>query len=492
MAAGKAQAAFCLGDHTLTISMEIHKLNRKRLCERLIKKDSSLGNGGAFVVLQGGDEFQRYCSDVQVAPFRQESYFHWLFGVLEPGFYGVLDIATGKASLFCPKLPQEYEVWMGKIHEREHFKAKYDVDECHFVDDIAKELKQKKAEMLLTLYGVNTDSGSTCKEAAFDGISEFAVNNNILHPEIVECRVIKTDLEMEVLRFANKVSSDAHKEIMKTIKPGMYEYQCESIFLQYVYSNGGMRHVAYTCICGTGHNASILHYGHAGAPNEKRIENGDMCLFDMGGEYYCYTSDITCSFPVNGKFTDDQKLIYNAVLKANLAVQKACKPGVEWATMHKLSNRVLLEELKEGGLLRGDVDEMMKVHLGAIFMPHGLGHLMGLDVHDVGGYPEGVERIDEPGIKNLRTTRKLEKGMVLTIEPGCYFIEPLLNAAMKNDEQKKFLVPEVIGRFRGHGGVRIEDDVAVTANGIEVLTVVPRTVEEIENFMAQSRRKGDQ
>lgn len=146
----------------------------------------------------------------------------------------------------------------------------------------------------------------------------------------------------------------------------------------------------------------------------------------MGANYYGYAADITVTFPVNGKFTPDQKIIYEAVLAANLAVFKAGKPGVSWPEMHLLSNRVLLEKLKEGGLLQGSVDEMMEADLGAIFQPHGLGHLMGLDVHDVGGYLEGYpERPSRPGIKSLRTARMLEENMILTIEPGCYFIDPV-------------------------------------------------------------------
>merc|ERR1719370_1708871 len=121
----------------------------------------------------------------------------------------------------------------------------------------------------------------------------------------------------------------------------------------------------------------------------------------MGGEYYCYTSDITCSFPCNGVFTEKQKKIYNAVLKASRAVMNAVKPGVNWVDMHKLADRVHLAELKEYGILRGDVDDMMNVRLGALFMPHGLGHFLGLDTHDCGGYPEGIERRTEPGLRSL-------------------------------------------------------------------------------------------
>ncbi|XP_067349072.1 xaa-Pro dipeptidase-like [Channa argus] len=162
--------------------------------------------------------------------------------------------------------------------------------------------------------------------------------------------------------------------------------------------------------------------------------DGDMCLFDMGGEYYCYTSDITCSFPANGKFTPDQRAVYEAVLKSSRAVMAAIKPGVKWSDMHRLADRVHLEELVKIGILRGSVEDMMKVHLGSVFMPHGLGHLLGIDVHDVGGYPEGVERIDEPGLRSLRMGRLVQERMFLTVEPGIYFINHLLDQALANSD----------------------------------------------------------
>lgn len=239
-------------------------------------------------------------------------------------------------------------------------------------------------------------------------------------------RVIKSPAEAEVLRYVAKVSSDAHKRVMKNIRPGWHEYQGEAEFLHHAYSVGGCRHVSYTCICGAGTNSAILHYGHAGSPNDRLIKDGEMCLFDMGANYNGYAADITCSFPVNGKFTDDQKLIYNAVLAARDAVCGAAKEGVSWVDMHLLANRVMLGEMKKGGLLQGEVDEMMSAGLNAIFQPHGLGHLIGLDVHDVGGYlTHCPERPTQPGANRLRMARTLVAGMYVTIEPGCYFIDPV-------------------------------------------------------------------
>nr|XP_055092189.1 xaa-Pro dipeptidase isoform X1 [Symphalangus syndactylus] len=481
MSSWNYRPSFWLGNETLKVPLALFALNRQRLCERLRKNRAVQAD--SIVVLQGGEETQRYCTDTGVL-FRQESFFHWAFGVTEPGCYGVIDVDTGKSTLFVPRLPASYATWMGKIHSKEHFKEKYAVDDVQYTDEIASVLTSQKPSVLLTLRGVNTDSGSVCREASFDGISKFEVNNTILHPEIVECRVFKTDMELEVLRYTNKISSEAHREVMKAVKVGMKEYELESLFEHYCYSRGGMRHSSYTCICGSGENSAVLHYGHAGAPNDRTIQNGDMCLFDMGGEYYCFASDITCSFPANGKFTADQKAIYEAVLRSSRAVMGAMKPGVWWPDMHRLADRIHLEELAHMGILSGSVDAMVQAHLGAVFMPHGLGHFLGIDVHDVGGYPEGVERIDEPGLRSLRTARHLQPGMVLTVEPGIYFIDHLLDEALADPARACFFNREVLQRFRGFGGVRIEEDVVVTDSGMELLTCVPRTVEEIEACMA--------
>uniref|UniRef100_A0A3Q2ZE60 Xaa-Pro dipeptidase n=1 Tax=Kryptolebias marmoratus TaxID=37003 RepID=A0A3Q2ZE60_KRYMA len=456
--AAAAQPVFWLGNETLRVSAALFAENRRRLCQGLKAKDGLVPK--SVVVLQGGEQKQRYCTDTDVV-FRQESFFHWAFGVTEPDCYGAIDVDSGKSILFVPKLPESYATWMGEIFPKEHFKEKYAVDEVHYTCDVSMSML-------------------SCTAAVTEPFSSFCV--------CVCSRVVKTDMELEVLRYTNRISSDAHKMLMKHVKPGQQEYEMESLFQHYCYTKGGMRHTSYTCICGTGNNSSVLHYGHAGAPNDKTIQDGDMCLFDMGGEYYCYSSDITCSYPANGKFTADQRAIYEAVLKSSRAVLAAIKPGVKWADMHRLADKVHLEELVKIGILRGNVEDMLKVHMGAVFMPHGLGHLLGIDVHDVGGYPEGVERINEPGLRSLRMGRLVRERMVLTVEPGIYFINHLLDQALADPAQSCFIDNQVLPRFRGFGGVRIEDDIAVTADGVELLTCVPRTVEEIEAFMADSAK----
>jgi Xaa-Pro dipeptidase len=232
-----------------------------------------------------------------------------------------------------------------------------------------------------------------------------------------------------------------------------------------------------------------LHYGHASAPNDKKVQAGDMLLLDMGAEYHGYGSDITCSFPASGKFSPQQKIIYEMVLAAQKAVFAAIRPGIIWSEMHRVAEAVIGDHLiKHGFIIPGDKtrDQLIReLHLVALFFPHGLGHLMGLDVHDVGGYPAGEPaRILEPGIQKLRTNRTLKPGMVLTVEPGVYFIEALLRPALADATTKRYLNVDKINEFMAFGGVRLEDDIVITANGCEVLTKVPREVADVEAVMA--------
>ncbi|MQL80443.1 hypothetical protein Taro_012890 [Colocasia esculenta] len=496
----------------IKVPMELHAQNREKLTHALRQHlaASSRPTHG-FVLLQGGEERTRYCSD-HVELFRQESYFAYLFGVKEPGFYGAIDVSSGKSTLFAPRLPADYAVWLGEIKPSSYFKEHYMVDMVFYVDEIAEVLDRQYGgpgkPLLFLLYGLNTDSNNFSKPAVLEvplsrpslqlffycfvglwgpGMEKFDTDLDTLHPILTECRVIKSELEIALIQYANDISSEAHVEVMRKAKVGMKEYQLESIFLHHVYMYGGCRHCSYTCICATGENSAVLHYGHAAAPNDRTLKDGDMSLLDMGAEYHFYASDITCSFPVNGKFTVDQLLIYNAVLKAHNNVLSEMRPGVSWIDMHKLAERTILESLKAGGVILGDIDDMMAERFGAVFLPHGLGHLLGIDTHDPGGYMKGMEREKEPGLKALRTVRTLQEGMVITVEPGCYFIDALLVPVLENPNTSKYFNLNEISRLKGFGGVRIESDVLVTSQGCKNLTNCPRETWEIEAVMAGAR-----
>jgi len=470
--------AFDLGLATHRVPMALHALNRARLCEPLVSE----GREGV-VVVRGGEQTTRYDTDFEDV-FRQESYFQWLFGVAEPGFYGAVRLSDGRATLFAPDLRSEgYEVFCGRPPALDDVRGRYAVDACAYVEDLAAVLAADLGGgggRVYLLEGVNSDSGNSASPAAFAGDGAFERDRAALFPAIADLRSRKTGAEVEVLRYVNWVSSMAHAEVLRAARPGMMEYQLESLFMHHTYTHGGCRHVAYTCICACGPNPAVLHYGHAGAPNARLLADGDAALLDMGAEYHCYAADVTCSYPVGAAFTDDQALVHGAVLKAQLDVIAALRPGKAWPDLHVVADRAILEALTEGGVLAGDVRDMLDVNLGAVFMPHGLGHLIGLDTHDVGGYlADSPPRPERPGLRSLRTARVVEAGMVLTVEPGCYFIDRLLDDALADPTRRGFLVESRIAALRGSGGVRLEDDVLVTDDGVENLTLCPRTVEEI-------------
>ena len=469
----KNSVLFSRGKHTLAVPMSLHFENRSKLVQKMAK-DTTGGN--SWLVFRGGVARERDDSDHEEV-FRQESFFQYLFGVKESGWFGALECTTGRAVLFAPKLPKEYAVWMGFIESKENLSERYGV-EVHWIEDMEEILGKNK----FCMQGINSDSGTDINDVL--PVMDCTLSPR-LYNAISECRVLKSESEIEVVRYACSAASLAHVAVMRSAKAGDYEYQLEARFLGSIYEFHGCRHAAYTSICACGPNAAVLHYGHAGAPNDRQLRESDMALLDMGAEYHCYCSDITCSFPVSGTFSSDQRIIYEAVLGAQLRVFSEAKVGASWVSLHELAEQTILTHLKEANLLLGDVDDMLANDLGAVFMPHGLGHLIGLDTHDVGGYlPDSPPRPTRPGKSKLRTARLLEPGMLITVEPGCYFIDALIDPALDNEKTAKYFNRQVLQRFRRFGGVRIEDVVLMTEDqGLCNLTLCPRTVHEIESTM---------
>lgn len=457
------------------ISPDMYKEQRQRLAASM--QTCMDDTHAAF--LQGSSEVPVNSTDVNHL-FWQESYFAYLFGCDIPDCFGAV-LTDGTGILFIPRLPASYAVWMGELPTPASVKEATGVEEVYYTDEINETFAAKGVATVEVMKGVNSDSGLNVLTAQLPQPSKLNTSTDFLFDTLSRQRCYKTDLEIDLLRYVCRVSSDAHIHVMQQCKPGMSQHQLESTFLHHVYYHGGCRKVAYTCICATGHYGAVLHYPNNDAP----IEDGSMALLDMGGHYMGYASDITCSFPVNGKFTSDQVMIYNAVLDAHDSVMKSLRPGTNWVDMHKLALRVMCKHLLRAGLLMGDVDTIMQKRIMGLFQPHGLGHLLGMDVHDVGGYLEDCpKRPVESDCCKLRTARVLEKGMCLTVEPGCYINRSLLTDAFVNPEMKPHLHEEGLRKLWNFGGVRIESDVVITETGVVNLTVVPRTVEEIERTMA--------
>jgi Xaa-Pro dipeptidase len=494
MATERMMPHFSMGLNTYKVHKSLFETNRQKLLKSLRKILPEEQVVGSIVYLKGGTEQSRNDTDHEPI-FRQESYFHYLFGVREPDYAGAIHIDSGLTILFIPRLPEDYATFMGHILTVEEVRQIYCVDEVMYIDEAENHLgnfvSNETPSQVFLMNGFNSDSGREYLPPQFDSLQlGFNSDTSTLFGNLAECRVKKSKQELNLIRHCTEVTSLAHVFTMVRTKPGMMEYQSESLFKHFTYYNFGARNVGYTTICGCGPDGAVLHYGHAGAPNDRLIQDGDMCLFDMGAEYFCYGSDVTCSFPANGTFTEKQKIIYEGVLNAQRIVIEMIEPGVSWVDCHKAAEGEILKALVKLGIVIDDpmdIKALTDMRLGAVFMPHGLGHLIGIDTHDVGGYlPGHPKRSRAPGLCKLRTARILEENMTITVEPGCYFIDHLIDEAINAEYSpfSAFLNADVLNQFRGFGGIRLEDVIAITADGCENYTICPRTIQEIESVKA--------
>eukprot|EP00826_Nyctotherus_ovalis_P006252 TRINITY_DN1145_c0_g1_i6.p1 TRINITY_DN1145_c0_g1~~TRINITY_DN1145_c0_g1_i6.p1 ORF type:complete len:450 (+),score=159.77 TRINITY_DN1145_c0_g1_i6:361-1710(+) len=412
---------------------------------------------------------------------RQESFFYYLFGVKEVGCYACIDIDKEEITLFIPTPVLAHKIFM-VVYDKGDFEKMYGT-RTEYVKDMEMVVEKMGTKKIYVNYGKNSDSGLTTLVPEEKWMEKYPVDKDAVHPILCECRVIKSPQEIEIMRVAAKAGVECHLEAMKHCRPGVLESYVLSKLESYGKENYNTDIQPYLGIVASGMGAATLHY----RLNDKLIEENELILCDCGQLIQGYASDITTTFPSNGKFTPEQKAIYNIVLKMNRTVEAKLKPGVSWRDMHLLSERILLSGLKDLGILKGDVKEMAEKRVGYLFMPHGLGHLIGIDVHEVGGYLKSTpERDAQPGLRNLRTARHMLERMAITVEPGCYFIDFLLN-----DGAKLLGIPtsyidfDKIQPYMKLGGVRIEDDVVITETGIDLLSAgLPRTVEQIEAFMA--------
>lgn len=439
------------------------KIHREKLL-------SLFEENNGVIFLKGAETMYRYDTDFEF-PFRQESNFWYLTGVNEPEYHAILDISSGDFHLFAPKRDAQFAVWHGKIKDQSQINRDYKPTHLHYNNELLSVLKSLSPSKVFCL-------DEEQAEFIEDLNRSFEVDSDTLQDALTYCRCIKTDEELDLLREAARINNIAHREVMKSLKPGIHEYEMKAIF-DHQQMKHGLLQPAYGGIHAGGTNSAILHY----VENNQQINDGDLYLIDAGFEKDGYASDVTRTYPASGRFSGDQAAIYQVVLDAlNRSIENV-KPGVKMEELHLGACRIILTGLKEIGIVKGDIEEMMEHNIFALFFPHGLGHFLGLDTHDVGGYPKGVERIDRPGIRFLRVRRELMPGMVITVEPGVYFIPALLKPALENDEQAKFLNREKIEQLYGFGGIRIEDNLIITENGCENMTDVPKEIKDIEAHM---------
>lgn len=443
----------------------MHHLHREKLFSLLDEEES------AIVYMKGADLMYRYNTDYEF-PFRQESNFWYLTGVNEPDFHLILDLKNQDYHLFAPKHDAQYAVWHGRVKTKDQLQDEYQPDHLHYEGALPRVLKELAPEKIYCLHEEQAEFIEQFER-------ELPIDLDALEDALTHCRVFKTGWELDQLREAARVNNIAHRAVLNDLEPGKFEHEMKATF-DYHQIQNGLTQDAYNGIFAAGKNSAILHY----VENNREIKDGDLFLIDAGFESNGYASDFTRTYPANGEFNATQAEIYETVLEAQKQVIEAAKPDVKMEDLHILAARVMMQGLKDASIVSGSIDDLMENDIFALFFPHGLGHFLGLDTHDVGGYPKGVERIDRPGIKYLRTRRTLQPSMVLTIEPGLYFVPALLKPALEDEEKSTFLNASKLNDMMGFGGVRIEDNIIVSDEGCENMTDVPKERIDIEKEMA--------
>lgn len=397
-------------------------------------------------------------------PYRSDSNFHYLSGFDEPE--SVLVLVPGREHgefiIFCRERDLDKEIWDGYRAGQEGAINLYGADDSYPItdlDDILPGLMEDKEKVYYTMG--NQPAFDQHMVSWLNHLRQASRSGKHSPTEIIELehclnelRLFKSPQEIKKMRYAAEVSVKAHIRAMQFTQPGKFEYEVEAELI-HEFMKHGCRSPAYPSIVGGGENGCILHY----IENNSKLKNNDLLLIDAGAEYQCYAADITRTFPVNGKFTPEQRELYQIVLDAQYAAIDAVRPGNHWNQPHEAAVRVLTEGLVGLGLLQGDIDELIEEQAYREFYMHRTGHWLGMDVHDVGDYKVGG------------AWRLLEPGMVLTVEPGLYIRDP-----QHIDEKWHFT------------GIRIEDDVLVTKEGHEVLTAgAPKEIDEIEALMSGNR-----
>lgn len=394
--------------------------------------------------------------------YRQDSSFWYLTGFPEPEALAVVVVEEGveRFILFCRDRDRALEVWNGVRAGQEGAMQHYGADEAYSINEIDQRLPvllENKRHIYANLgAGAEFDQRlmgwvNQVRGKVRQGVSaptEFTQLSYLLD----EMRLIKSEAEIITMRESARIAAKAHVRGMQVVAAGMWEYQLEAEYL-HEFMRHGARFPAYNTIVGGGANACILHY----VENNQRLKAGDLVLVDAGCEWQHYASDITRTYPVNGRFSAPQQALYEVVLAAQLAAIEAMQLGQPYYSGHDEAVKVLTQGLCDLGLLKGELKELIETRAYADFYMHGTGHWLGIDVHDVGAYRQNGEG------------RALEQGMVFTVEPGLYVAADNLNV----DEQ-----------WRGIG-IRIEDNVVMTAKGPEIIThEVPKTVADITALMA--------
>lgn len=410
-------------------------------------------------------------ADSRSETHRQDSDFWYLTGFEEPDAVAVFlpgSAREGRYILFVRPRDFAAEQWTGWRAGVEGAKKDYRAAQAHSLAEFWERFPALSAAAQSLYYGAGGDrefqrrlldawNAGNANAVSARPAAEAAPIGNAL-------RLVKDAVEQDLLREASRISADAHRAAMAKTAPGRYEYDLKAAMVGLCLSRGAAR-MAYPPIVGSGRNSVILHYER----DEKRLEDGEMIVNDTGCEYSMYAADVTRSYPVSGRFSQEQRKIYEIVLAAQKAGFAAVKPGTQFKDVHNATVRVVVDGLLQLGILSGNREEILRTRSYQKFYPHGSSHWIGLNVHDVGsyGYPPGVARLERYGKAEIR----LEPGMALTVEPGIYIPE------RSTPDPKWWNI-----------GARIEDTVLVTPQGMECLSCgAPREIADVEKAIAEGR-----
>ncbi len=417
-------------------------------------------------------------------PFRQDSNFLYYIGLDNPHLAAILDTETGETILFGDELSLDDIIWMGAQPALKEQALNVGIGEVQPFDLLLELLsaarKQNRAIHFLPPYRAE----NKINLAYWLHLPMLELTSSASVPliqAIVVQRSVKTSEEIAEMDKALHTTKAMYLAAMKQTRPGIKEAQLAGIAEGIAVAGGG--NLAYPIIMTV--NGQVLHNHH----HHNTLKSGQLVLADMGAETAMhYAADITRTWPVDGSFTQQQKEIYQIVLDAQLAGIAAMRPGLRNLDAHLLAAKVITNGLKSLGLMQGDTDEIVHSGAHALFFPHGLGHMIGLDVHDMEdlgekytGYHEGLERSTQFGLKSLRMARTLEPGFVMTIEPGIYFIPELIDRWQQEGRFNQYINYAALAAYRGFSGIRIEDDVLVTQDEPRVLGPgIPKEIGEIE------------
>jgi Xaa-Pro aminopeptidase len=419
----------------------------------------------APIVLGSAPELRRN-GDVDFE-YRQSSDLLYLTGVAQPGCVLVLDPARGRETLFVPRLTQHHAVWLGPIPSPREAGRRHGFRSVRYADELPAFLKRLAPRRL----HVDDHARGLARRAR----PRARLERRALRDALDELRLLKTPAEIALLREASRITDLGHRAAMRAAgRTARTEFQVQAA-LEGAFRHAGGTGLGYGSIVAAGRNAAVLHY----TANDAPLRRGQLLLIDAGAEYRGYTADVTRTFPVGGRFEARQRALYEIVLAAQEECIGLARAGVTTVALQRAAERALALGLRDLRLLSGSLDELVESEAVRVFFPHGIGHTLGLDVHDT----QGSRRRRLPRSKGarIRFRARLEAGFVFTIEPGLYFIDALLRDKELRRRHRGRVDFARAEALRGIGGIRIEDDVVVRASGPpQNLTRVPKTVQALE------------